>query len=334
MRKRIGVVQCLVTALIALSFVGPSAAEWKDPSDHAVRFVSVDHGVKLEVLDWRGSGDPVLLLAGHGDTGHIFDDFAPLLAPHFHVFAMTRRGFGASSQPKDGYDLRTLVNDIARVIDALHLRRVSLVGHSIAGDEITKFAIIYPEKLDTLVYLDAAYDRVEAQKLEAQFPELAPSPRESGTPKEIQALVAKTEILMPESEIRATRVFGPDGQFLRNVTPDWISHAVGLMVEHPHYEAIRAPMLAIYSVYQTPAQILPRYNSASREDQRNIETILKMFQPFAQAQRDLFRKNAHQARVAEIPGASHYVFLSNKQEVSREILSFLNTHLSAPASRD
>ena len=104
------------------------------------------------------------MLAGHGDSAHVFDDFAPSLTSTFHVFALTRRGFGASAQPKAGYDLSTLVNDIARVVDALKLQRVYLVGHSIAGDEMTRFALTFPEKTGKLVYLDAAYDRVATVK--------------------------------------------------------------------------------------------------------------------------------------------------------------------------
>jgi len=42
-----------------------------------VRFVDVDRNVGLEVLDWGGSGSPLVLLAGGGDTAHVFDDFAP-----------------------------------------------------------------------------------------------------------------------------------------------------------------------------------------------------------------------------------------------------------------
>jgi pimeloyl-ACP methyl ester carboxylesterase len=196
----------------------------------------VEPGVKLEVLDWGGSGEPVLLLAGHGDTGHIFDDFAPRLAHGLRVFAVTRRGFGASAQPQQGYDLAKLVQDIARVVDSLKLDRVHLAGHSIAGDEMTRFALTFPEKLGKLIYMEAAYDRVEAQRLETIFsklPAASPAAQESGSPEEVRALVARTEIPMPESEIRATRIFGPDGQYLRPVTPDNIVRAVATKVEHP-----------------------------------------------------------------------------------------------------
>jgi len=72
------------TALILfISFILPLSAEqlspWKDPSPHTIRFVTVEKGVRLEVLDWGGSGRPLVLLAGGGDTAHVFDDFAPKL---------------------------------------------------------------------------------------------------------------------------------------------------------------------------------------------------------------------------------------------------------------
>jgi hypothetical protein len=66
-----------------------------DPSPHVTRFVSVDKDVRLEVLDWGGSGRPIVLLAGGGNTAHVFDDFAPKLRAHNHVYGITRRGFGA-----------------------------------------------------------------------------------------------------------------------------------------------------------------------------------------------------------------------------------------------
>jgi non-heme chloroperoxidase len=46
-----------------------------------MQFVTADNTankpVNLEVLDWGGSGRPLVLLAGLGNTAHIFDKFAP-----------------------------------------------------------------------------------------------------------------------------------------------------------------------------------------------------------------------------------------------------------------
>jgi non-heme chloroperoxidase len=318
----------LAVLLLFLRLPRVFAAEWRDPSKHIVRFIEVEPGVKLEVLNWGGSGEPVLLLAGHGHTGHVFDDFAPYLTNSFRVLAITRRGFGASAQPEQGYDLARMVQDIARVTEALKLERVHLAGHSIAGDEMTRFALTYSEKVGKLVYLDAAYDRVESQRLESKFPKLPPSSpaaQESGSPEAVRALVARTEILMPESEIRATRVFGPDGQFLRPVTPERILRAVATMVEHPDYESIRAQILAIYAVYKSPAQLIARYTTADRETRQALDQIFDMWQPFAKAQRDLFRRSVPQARVDEINSASHYVFISHRERVLRDMRAFLQT---------
>ena len=289
----------------------------------------MEPGVKLEVLDWGGSGEPLLLLAGHGDTGHVFDDFAPRLTSAFRVFAITRRGFGASSQPAQGYDLARMVQDVARVADTLKLGRVSVAGHSIAGDEMSRLALTYPDRVGKLVYLEAAYDRVQAQQVEARYPKLPPPPpeaRESGSPEAVRALIARTEILMPESEIRATRIFGPNGLYLRPVTPENIVRAVARMVEHPDYAAIRAQILAIYAVYRTPADLSARYKTANSETRQGLDQVFALWQSFAKDQRRLFRKSVPQARVDEIQGASHYVFISNSDRVLKDMQAFLKAH--------
>lgn len=59
---------CVTYVLCALLAVAtpasPQQAEWKDPSPHAVKRVTVDMDVQLEVLDWGGSGRALVLLAG------------------------------------------------------------------------------------------------------------------------------------------------------------------------------------------------------------------------------------------------------------------------------
>ena len=66
-------------ALLLASLVSTSCAEkpstWQDPSNHTVQFVTVEKDVQLEVLDWGGTGRPVVLLAGLGNTAHVYDDF-------------------------------------------------------------------------------------------------------------------------------------------------------------------------------------------------------------------------------------------------------------------
>jgi pimeloyl-ACP methyl ester carboxylesterase len=130
--------------------------EWKDPAAHSVRFVTVDRGVRLEVLDWAGSGRPLLLLTGNGNSAHVFDALAPKLAASYHVYGLTRRGFWPSSEPRSGYDADRLADDVLEVIRSLKIAKPVLIGHSIAGEELSSIGSRHPEKVAGLVYLDAA----------------------------------------------------------------------------------------------------------------------------------------------------------------------------------
>src|SRR4030095_16388712 len=130
---------------------------WFDPSPHISQFITVVNDVKLEVLDWGGSGQPLVFLAGLGDTAHIFDKFAPELISQYHVYGITRRGFGASSVPASGYSADRLGDDVLAVLDFTKLTRPVLAGHSIAGEELSSIGSRHPERVAGLIYLDAAY---------------------------------------------------------------------------------------------------------------------------------------------------------------------------------
>ena len=123
-----------------LHLTTPATAWPLDSSPHKISFVPVADGVKLEVLDWGGTGQPLVFLAGLGNDAHVFDRFAPKFTDHHHVYGVTRRGFGASGKPEprdNNYSADRLGDDVLAVLDALHLDRPVLVGHSIAGEELS-----------------------------------------------------------------------------------------------------------------------------------------------------------------------------------------------------
>lgn len=72
------------------------------------------NGVTLHYLDWGGAGEVVLLLSGLGNDAHIFDGFAQKLIDRWHVIGLTRRGFGKSSKPAEGYTTAIRVEDMRR----------------------------------------------------------------------------------------------------------------------------------------------------------------------------------------------------------------------------
>lgn len=131
---------------------------WHDPSRHRIQFISANNNIKLEVLDWSGSGRPLVVLAGQGNTAHVFDQIAEKLNASCHVYGITRRGHGASSASNSECEADCLGDDVLTVIGALHLNRPVLAGHSIAGRELTSVGSRHPAKISGLIYLDAGFD--------------------------------------------------------------------------------------------------------------------------------------------------------------------------------
>ena len=123
------------------------------------KFAQVAPATRLHFIDFGGKGEPVILLAGPGNTAWIYAAFGKDLANEFHVLALTRRGHGESDMPATGYDQATLVEDLRGFLDSQRLDNVHLVGSATAGEELTRFASKYPSRVSSLIYLDAAYDR-------------------------------------------------------------------------------------------------------------------------------------------------------------------------------
>ena len=79
----------LLIAMAACRADRPATADpGRDSSPHTVQMVAVAPGVSLEVLDWGGTGRPLVLLAGLHNTAHVFDDFALSFSDSFHVYAV------------------------------------------------------------------------------------------------------------------------------------------------------------------------------------------------------------------------------------------------------
>jgi pimeloyl-ACP methyl ester carboxylesterase len=113
------------------------------------------HGLSLNLLEWSQEGVPLLLLHGFGNEAHIWDDFAPAVAPFYRTAALDHRGHGDSAwDPEGRYDHDTMVDDVECVCAALGIERLVLVGHSLGGRIATLFAGRRPERMAGLVLVD------------------------------------------------------------------------------------------------------------------------------------------------------------------------------------
>jgi pimeloyl-ACP methyl ester carboxylesterase len=220
-------------------FIGASASlagDWTDTSSHQIRHVGVAPGIQLEVLDWGGSGDALVFLAGLAMNAHTFDDFAPRFIDTHRVVGITRRGHGASSWPDTGYSLERLVEDIRIVLDALGIERAILAGNSMAGSEMTRFASDYPERIAALVYIDAAHDGTLIEQL--RIFEVCPT-----WPETVEAMQPHFE--NPEAFRRTQMRQGADGSSTAHASETAIAQITALEPA-PVYSTVLAPALAIY----------------------------------------------------------------------------------------
>jgi non-heme chloroperoxidase len=307
---------------------------WRDASEHQVRFVTVEDGVKLEVLDWGGNGRPVVLLAALGNTAHIFDNFAEKLSRTCHVYGITRRGFGQSSRPDFGYADQRLSDDVLHVLDSLNLAAPILIGHSIAGDELTTLGAQLSDRLGGLVYLDAAADPTETSSPE--YDELLKSlpavMRTPGLPspadfKTLEAYwdwqIRTVGYAFPDAELHQSFKLNTDGSIAVHVTPKSVFDAIRAGARKRDYSQIRVPILA-YTWYPLPVEVQMRqFQLTKAVDRVAVEKVYEAQASITDARIKAVQSAASGTRVVTIPGADHYVFLSSEKEVLRELVTFV-----------
>jgi pimeloyl-ACP methyl ester carboxylesterase len=279
----------------------------------------------------------LVLLAGLGNTAHVFDDFAPRLTALGHVYGITRRGFGASSVPQAGYEADRLADDVMAVIDALRLERPVLIGHSIAGEELNSLAARYPLRAGALVYLDAVGDRTAPPPLPddgagsiPSFPQPTAADRSSAA-----AFQAWNRSMMgmslPESELRQTLTIGPDGRVGRPRAPARVSQAIIAGVKRPDYAVIRIPALSLQSM--PPASVSDaralnlwtpgQWPNVGDVSESAVNQLFASVRKVTRAQTEAFEKGIRGAKNVDLVGANHVDFASNPDDVLREIRTFL-----------
>jgi pimeloyl-ACP methyl ester carboxylesterase len=121
------------------------------PQLRGVRHRFLDAGGMKVHVAVAGRGDPVVLLHGWPQHWYAWRSVIPRLAEHHRVVAPDLRGFGWSEIAWQGFDKENMADDVIRLLDAMGLRRVRVVGHDWGGWIGFMLALRHPERVESLV---------------------------------------------------------------------------------------------------------------------------------------------------------------------------------------
>lgn len=296
----------------------------QDMSPHKVQFVTVEEGVRLEVLDWGGQGSPLVFLGG--TDAHVFDEFALKFTQSHHVYGISQQGFGKSSAPEPtatNYTADHLADGVLAVLGQLNINRPVLVGHSLAGEELSSIGSRFPQRVAGLIYLDGGYayafyspsigdiaiDAVDEQRQLDLF--LAKGFQD---PQQIHALKTGAAQLQRDLErIEKTVSLQPPRPADAPAVPP-IGLAIGR--GHEKYTHINVPVLAIYA---DPHSFGNLYQNAPDK----LAALIADDRANVSAQADALQAGIPSALVIRIPNADHFIFRSNEAEVTRAMEAFI-----------
>lgn len=128
-------------------------------------------GVKLQYQDTGNpQGEPVILVHGFAVNATLqwsMPGITKALGEKYRVIQFDNRGHGRSTKPKDAdqYGIE-MVNDIARLMDHLHIKRAHIIGYSMGAFLTHKFASLYPDRVISIVLGGAGWLR-EGQATDA-----------------------------------------------------------------------------------------------------------------------------------------------------------------------
>lgn len=321
----------LLCSLIGAVFAGPSFAApraWRDPAAHRQGFVSIN-GVRTQYLDWGGRGPALIFIPGLGDSPHIFDDLAPAFTQRFHVIAYAPRGHGGSAQTPP-YDTQTLARDLCALLDKLGVRRASLIGHSMAGNLLTVMAVQHPDRVSSIVYLDAGYDWSDPDFRRALegFPNavLGGEVDSLGSIDAYRLHLKRTEFAglddmrRIEAYVRDQVVVQADGTVTPRVTGETSNALRAALWRNPKldYRRVHVPALAVYA---ETTMDLRAFDPGRRQAVLAWERDLMA--PFRAKSAQRLRNELPGVRIVDAPGAHSSFFLTSRPKVVCVMIRFL-----------
>ncbi len=112
------------------------------------------NGIDL-FYDIKGTGEPLLLIAGFLCDHTYWSLLMPSLVKQYQVIRLDNRGFGRTSAPDSPYTIQQMANDAAALLERIGIEKVHLAGHSMGGQIAQELALAHPEKVQSLMLLSS-----------------------------------------------------------------------------------------------------------------------------------------------------------------------------------
>jgi pimeloyl-ACP methyl ester carboxylesterase len=104
-------------------------------------------------------GRPVVLIHGYTDSARDWVPLIPFLSAHLRLIVVDIRGHGRSGKPECCYTRLDFAYDVKLLLDALHIGRADIVGHSLGSIIAQTFAEYWPERTERVVLISSSGGR-------------------------------------------------------------------------------------------------------------------------------------------------------------------------------
>jgi len=106
----------------------------------------------MDVAPKTANGETVILFHGKNFNGYYWKNVIPTLTSRgYRVIVPDQIGWGKSDRPDIHYSFHQLAENNKKLLDNLNVKRVSVLGHSMGGMLATRFALMFPEKVERLI---------------------------------------------------------------------------------------------------------------------------------------------------------------------------------------
>jgi pimeloyl-ACP methyl ester carboxylesterase len=309
--------------LIALAAVPASLTAQGQEDTPTLKKIVVRDGVELHYEE-RGHGTPLIFVHGSlSDGSYWHDQLAPFAEAGFHVIAYSRRyNFPNNNKPRPDYSAVVDADDLAALIEKLHLGKVDVVGHSYGALTALFLAVRHPELVQKLVLCEAP-----AVSLLAHLP---------GD----QSAVGKATL----ADIQERMVKPMQAAFRRGDDDAGVRAFIGYVLRDPHaWDKMSASAreetlkdVREWEVMMTTGELFPTLDPQAVRNIRSPVLLLsgeKSYLFLGLIDEELARLLPNNRRII-LPGATHRMWFEQPDECRKDILEFLQSAKSQAQGRD